>query len=284
MSVRTYALAQLLRALPRKHISEAVGRAADTPLPAPVSRALVGLYARAYAVDLSDAAWPNGGGTFPSFDAFFTRALRTGARPTAGLPGDVVSPADGRLDALGAVTTDGVMRVKGQDYGATDLVGDAGEAARFAGGQFAVIYLSPRDYHRVHAPAKGEVRLVRSLPGDFFPVNRIGERHVTGLLARNRRVATFLTTPGGELALVMVAAMIVGRITMRGFPERDVPLGDHPLRAASVARGEELGIFHLGSTVVLLQSAGSQTWTRALGPIRLGETLSPSEEARGGGQ
>ena len=129
-----------------------------------------------------------------------------------------------------------------------ELVGDPAEVARYEGGQFAIVYLSPRDYHRVHAPVAGEVTLVRSLPGDYFPVNSIGERHVDSLFSINRRVAIVIDTPTkGRVTVVMVGAMIVGRITVRAIDARDVPLGTHVLDPAlPVAAGAEIGMFHLG--------------------------------------
>ena len=120
------------------------------------------------------------------------------------------------------------------------------------------MYLSPRDYHRVHAPVAGRVTLVRSMPGDYFPVNSIGERHVDSLFSTNRRVAIAIDTPGhGRVTVVMVGAMIVGRITVCAIDARDVPLGEHVIDPAlPVARGDEIGMFHLGSTAVVFVEPG----------------------------
>jgi phosphatidylserine decarboxylase len=144
MTVATYAAAQLLRVLPRAGITRFMGRLADAQLHPAVADAVVGLYVRAYDVDLGETVPP--AGSFPSFDAFFTRPLREGARPCTADPGAVVSPADGRLEDLGPVQAGGQLRIKGRGYSVTDLVGDPAEAARYEGGQFAVVYLSPRDY------------------------------------------------------------------------------------------------------------------------------------------
>jgi phosphatidylserine decarboxylase len=278
-SVGTYAAAQLLRVLPRAGITRAVGRLCDLRLPAPVSRAVVSLYARAYAVDLAEAEPLNGSGAYASFDAFFTRRLRSGARESLAPATALVSPADGRLDAVGRVSRGGLVAVKGRPYRAADLLGDEGEADRYAGGQLAVVYLSPRDYHRVHAPFAGRVTEVRSYPGDLFPVNGLSEAHIPGYLARNRRVAIVLETAGaGKITLVMVAAMIVGRVTVSGVEAKDVPLGRRRLDPpVARARGEEIGIFHLGSSVVLFTEAEAfAPIDRALGRIRLGEALTGS--------
>jgi phosphatidylserine decarboxylase len=281
MTVATYAAAQLLRVLPRERITRAVGRLCDARLHPVLSRIVVNAYTRAYRVDL-DAAVPEPG-PYESFDAFFTRALRDGLRPPCSDEQAVVSPADGRIEALGPIVEGGRLLIKGQPYRVEDLVGDAGEAARYDGGQFAVVYLSPRDYHRVHAPVAGAVTLIRSMPGDLYPVNAIGERHVPGLFARNRRVAIVIETERqGRVTVVMVGAMIVGRITVRVIDARDVPLGLHPIDPpAPVRRGDEIGTFHLGSTAVVLVERGvSAPWTRAPGSVLVGEPLGAGDGAR----
>lgn len=259
--------------MPRMHLTRAVGRLCDLQLPPTVSRAVVWLYAGAYGVDLAEALPPDR--TYPSFDAFFTRRLREGARPLCLSPEALVSPADGRLDVVGTVASTGLIEVKGRAYRAADLLCSEAAAERYCGGQFAVIYLSPRDYHRIHAPAGGTLTAVRSRPGDLFPVNAIGERHIPRLLVRNRRVAMVIDTETtGQLTLVMVAAMFVGRITVSGIPAADVPFGDHQLRTPRrLSRGDELGAFHLGSTVVLFAEQSEPPWNRQLGPVRLGQGL-----------
>jgi phosphatidylserine decarboxylase len=273
MSVATYAAAQLLRVLPRVRITRAVGRLADARIPAPLARAVVGIYAKAYAVDLEEALHPNGG--YPSFDAFFTRELRPGARPECESDQAIVSPADGRLDALGPVEKGGRFHVKGREYSAAELLGDPAEVERYEGGHFAVVYLSPRDYHRVHAPIAGVIRTIHSMPGDLYPVNAIGERHVQSLFAINRRVAIPIDSDViGRVTVVMVGAMIVGRITVIGIDERDVPVGRHVLDPArTVVRGDEIGIFHLGSTAVIFAPPTAPKLDRPTGPVRLGEAL-----------
>lgn len=276
MNVATFAAAQLLRVLPRERITRAVGRLVDAELPAAVSSAVVGLYARAYRVDM-DEAEPQSG-AFPSFDAFFTRALREGARQIEGAPNSFVSPADGRVEAAGPVEPNGRVLVKGKPYTCADLIGDATDAKRYEGGQFAVVYLSPRDYHRVHSPVAGTVSTVRSLPGDYFPVNSIGERHIPGLFSRNRRVAIVIDTEGhGRVTVVMVSAMIVGRVSVTGIDARDVPMGTHTLSPAlSLQQGDEIGMFHLGSTAVVFVEPGAwPTFSRTLGPVRMGQQFCP---------
>jgi phosphatidylserine decarboxylase len=228
------------------------------------------VYCRAYRVDVEEAELPPG--AFPSFDAFFTRKLKPGSRTLS--TDALVSPADGDLSSQGVVDPGARIFVKGQPYDVGELVGDPRDAARYAGGEFAVIYLAPRDYHRVHVPADGDITLVRGLPGDLYPVNAIGERHVPQLFVRNQRAAIVIDTPGlGRVTVVMVGAVIVGRITVNVLGGPDVPKGLFPLEpAVPVKRGDELGVFHLGSTVVLLLEPGLAV-ARKTGPIRMGESL-----------
>jgi phosphatidylserine decarboxylase len=274
MSVASFAAVQILRALPRTRVSRAVGRLCDTPLPPGLSRAVVGLYVRAYGIDL-DECQPRDG-AYESFDQFFTRELRPGLRAICSNDKEVASPADGTIEAIGPVDQQGTLLVKKQRYTVADLIGDPTDAERYAGGQFAIVYLSPRDYHRVHAPADGEITHVRSMPGDLFPVNAIGERHVPLLFSKNRRVAIVIDTPVlGRVTLVMVGAIIVGRITVNVIPGQDVPLGDHAMSPPRpVQKGEEIGIFHLGSTaIVFVERGAAAPFTRATGPVRLGQSL-----------
>jgi phosphatidylserine decarboxylase len=270
VGIATLLAAQVLRALPRVRISRAVGRLCDQPLPPLVSRAVTGAYCQAYRVDIDEAEIPSD--AFPSFDAFFTRPLKPGMRTVSS--DALVSPSDGDLSSQGLIDPGARIFVKGQPYDVGELVGDPRDAARYAGGEFAVIYLAPRDYHRVHSPVDGEVTLIRGLPGDLYPVNRIGERHVPQLFVRNQRAAIVIDTPGfGRVTVVMVGATIVGRITVSVIDEPNVPVGTHPISPArSVKRGDEIGIFHLGSTVVLLLEPGLAV-SRSLGTIRFGESL-----------
>jgi phosphatidylserine decarboxylase len=270
VGIATLLAAQVLRALPRVRLSRAVGRLCDQPLPAVVSRAVTNAYCQAYRVDLEDAELPPG--AFSSFDAFFTRQLKPGARSVSS--DALVSPCDGVLSSQGVIDPGARIFVKGQPYDVGELVGDPRDAARYAGGEFAVIYLAPRDYHRVHAPADGNVTLVRGLAGDLYPVNSIGEKYIPQLFVRNHRAAIVIDTPGlGRVTVVMVGATIVGRITVSVLGGPDVPPGLHPIEpAVPVRKGDEIGIFHLGSTVVLLLEPGLAV-ARESGAIRFGESL-----------
>lgn len=270
MSVATYAFAQVLRLLPRLGISHAVGRLCEAPLSPFVAQAVTRAYIRAYGVDMQDVAPASG--AYRTFDAFFTRALRSGARA---IDGDaLVSPADGKLTESGVIGPGAKILVKGQSYDVGELVGDKAQADSLTGGSFAVIYLSPRDYHRVHCPIDGRLTLARGISGDLYPVNSIGEKHVPNLFVKNQRVALTFDTPSmGSVVAVMVGAMIVGKITVSAIEANETPLGIYRFEPAlNVRRGDEIGAFHLGSTVVLLTSRG-HTISRRHGPVKYGQTL-----------
>src|SRR5688572_17985606 len=253
--------------MPRVPISRVVGRLCEQPLPGPVSALVQRVYCAAFAVDLSEA---KDAGPYPSFDAFFTRSLRDGARPIAPVP--VVSPADGLLSVAGPVDAGSIV-VKKQTYDVAELLGSGADGARYEGGSFCVVYLSPRDYHRVHVPVDGTVSLVRGIAGDLYPVNSIGEQHVSGLFVRNNRVVVYIDSGAlGRVAVVLVGATIVGRISVSMIPEPAVPPGDTVLPAHPVRRGDELGMFHLGSTAVVLFERGT-VLTRGVGSVRMGEGL-----------
>lgn len=270
MGVATFAAAQVLRALPRTGLSHAVGRLCDRPLSSGLSRAVAGAYSRALGVDLREAE--DLGRPYASFDEFFTRRLRPGSRPIA--EATVVSPADGRVASAGRIEPSGMIMAKGRPYDVGELLGDAASASRWWGGAFAVVYLSPRDYHRVHSPADGTVTLVRGIPGDLYPVNAIGERHVPSLFVKNQRVVLLIeSAEAGTVALVLVGATIVGRISVTRVPGPAVPPGDHrPEPEWAVSRGDEVGAFHLGSTAVVLLEPGHEVVARA-GVIRYGQAL-----------
>ena len=270
MSVTTYAAAKLLRVIPRVRLSRAVGRLCERKLHPVLSQNMARAYCRAYAVDMSDVAPQDG--PYASFDAFFTRALRAGARKMSDDP--VVSPADGALLASGIIDPAARISVKGRRYGVGELIGDQRDALRYSGGSFAVVYLSPRDYHRVHSPVDGDVVLVRGMPGDLFPVNAIGERYVERLFVRNNRVAISIETSSvGRVTMVMVGAVIVGRISVTVIDAPAVPAGPHVVAPPRpVRRGDEIGIFHLGSTVVLLLEPGLSI-ARAPGHVLYGQSL-----------
>jgi phosphatidylserine decarboxylase len=281
MSSRATRLAaDVLRVLPRKRLSRAIGRAARGPWPRPLTAAAIAAYERAYGVDLTDFVVPDGG--FESLEAFFTRALRPGARPVDPDPDALVSPADGQLADRGPIESGASLLVKGRSYDVGDLLGSREEADRYVGGWFVMVYLHPRDYHRVHTPVAGIVRRVRHLPGTLYPVNAIGEDHVEGLFAKNERVAIFVEPPDGgvETVVMMIGALGVGRITL-AFSDLETNAGDGVTRShvldppVTLARADEVGTFHMGSTAVVLVPPGrsSPDGARAGEHVRVGERI-----------
>ena len=221
-------------------VSGVTGRLADARLPGPVIRGMVSAFCAAFDVDMTQAVVPEGG--FRTFNEFFTRALRPEARPVDGDPSVIVSPADSRVAAGGAIGPDERLEaIKGRDYALADLIADDSQATEMVGGFYTTLYLSPRDYHRVHSPCTGRVRDVYQIPGRLYPVMPAALATIDGLLARNARTVIALDTPHwGRVFVVMVGATNVARIRVSAKP------GDE------LRRGDELGSFNLGSTVVLL--------------------------------
>jgi phosphatidylserine decarboxylase len=267
----------LLRALSVPAASRLTGRLSDARLPPILVRAVIRAYSSFYGVDWSEVRDPVG--SFRTFNAFFVRRLRNGARPVAQGPGVVVSPCDARLSAWGPVPEDGRLeQVKGMTYALEALLGSAEEAERFRGGVYATLYLSPGMYHRVHSPVDGRICAWRYLPGRLFPVNGLALPKVEGLFTRNERVAVTLQTEAfGLVAVVLVGATNVGRITL-AFTDlvtnrRQPSSSNQPAAPIRIARGEDLGVFNLGSTVVLLVADGSLR-PFALGDhVRMGQAL-----------
>lgn len=238
-------------------LSHFTGWLADRRPPGPVLRSAIRAYCRAYDVDLSQVADPIP--SFSTFNAFFTRELTADARPVDAAAEVAVSPADARLQTVGRVPLSGQLeQIKGRTYRIGALLGDEGEAAEYREGVHATLYLSPRDYHRVHCPIDGVIRSWRHIPGRLFPVNGLAVRHVDGLFTVNERVVIHLESERfGKVALVMVGASNVGRISLSFVDSasswrRDGPTLTTPTAPLAIARGDELGRFNLGSTVVLL--------------------------------
>lgn len=219
-----------------------------------------------YGVNMAEAANPDIT-SYPTFNEFFTRALQPGARPLAAA--DLICPVDGAISQFGAIEGDQIFQAKGHHYSTTALVGGDRElAARFEGGSFATIYLSPKDYHRIHMPADG--RLVRMIyvPGELFSVNPATARGVPGLFARNERVVCVFESARGPFVLVLVGATIVGSMATvwhgvvnppRTKQVREWFYDKHPIE---FQQGDEMGRFLLGSTVVLLFPKGRAVSTR----------------------
>ncbi len=280
MSDRLAVLPQYL--LPKKALTQLAGAIARAQGGA-ITTALIKNFVRRYKVNMAEAAQPDVA-AYASFNDFFTRALKPGARPLA--QADWICPVDGAISQFGPVQAGRVFQAKGHDYTATALVGgDAQLAAQFNDGHLATLYLSPRDYHRIHMPAAGELRRMLHVPGDLFSVNPTTARGVPGLFARNERVVCVFGGVGADprpWVLVLVGATIVGSMATvwHGLvnPPRPGTVREWRYEYGQVrlAQGEEMGRFLLGSTVVMLMPPGPLNFNPVWAPggaLRLGEVM-----------
>jgi phosphatidylserine decarboxylase len=245
-----------------------------------LTTALIRWFVKRYNVNMAEAAAPDVA-TYASFNDFFTRALKPGARPLA--VADYLCPVDGAISQFGPISADQIFQAKGHSYSTTALVGgDATLAAQFQDGSFATLYLSPRDYHRIHMPCDGSLRRMIYVPGDLFSVNPTTARGVPGLFARNERVVCVFDSAEGPFVLTLVGATIVGSMATvwhgQVNPPRSPQICEWQYEAAQVSlkKGEEMGRFLLGSTVVMLfgrdRLAFNPEWTAAR-PICMGESM-----------
>lgn len=265
--------------MPKQAITALAGRFAGARAGRWTQAAIRRFIAR-YGVDMSEAAQPDPA-AYPTFNEFFTRPLREGARPLAAA--DWLCPVDGAISQFGTIDGDRVFQAKGHHYGTRALVGgDEALAARFRDGSFATLYLSPKDYHRIHMPCEGRLRRMIHVPGALFSVNPATARGVPGLFARNERVVCVFDTERGPLVLALVGATIVGSMatTWHGVvnPPRPGTVREwrYDEREIVLRRGEEMGRFLLGSTVVMLFPKSdlrfNPEWAPGR-PIRLGEAM-----------
>jgi phosphatidylserine decarboxylase len=221
-----------------------------------LTTAIIRWFIGKYGVNMAEAANPDPA-SYASFNEFFTRALREGARPQAHAPW--VCPVDGAISQLGPIAKDQIFQAKGHYYSTRTLLGgDAALAAQFEDGHFATLYLSPRDYHRIHMPCAGRLQQMIYVPGDLFSVNPTTARGVPGLFARNERLVCVFDTEHGPLALVLVGATIVGSMATVWHGQVNPPrlarttTWHYEKESIKLKQGDELGRFLLGSTVVLV--------------------------------
>jgi phosphatidylserine decarboxylase len=277
---------EILRYLPRNHLSWAIGSLAHVPLPRPLASALIRWFSRAYAVKLEEAEHPPH--HYPSLGAFFTRNLVSGVRP---IGEGIVSPVDGTLRNCGPIEAGALEQVKGKRYTLAEFLASEEDAARFSTGYYFNFYLSPPDYHHVHAPVDGSIVRVVHIPGTLWPVNDWSMRTIDKLFAVNERVVVHLDTEAGACAVVFVGATNVGKISLacsdlvtnRLLRSREIRAETvTPPRA--VRKGERLGTFHLGSTAVVLFERGSRCRASVTGPlaVRLGMTVGSVETSSEG--
>lgn len=267
---------------PQLTVSRIAGRLADNDRTPALKNRVIKWFIGRYGVDMSEAV-ESDPEAYPSFNAFFTRALKPGMRPLAEGEKTLISPVDGAISQLGQVTGDRVFQAKGQSFSLNELLGgDEQTTAPFEGGAFSTIYLSPKDYHRIHMPIAGTLRQMIHIPGKLFSVNPVTAENVPNLFARNERVTCIFDTEAGPMAMVLVGAMIVGSVETR-WAGVVVP-GSKSVtatryqgeQAPSYARGEEMGRFRLGSTVILVMPQGTVTWNPdqvAGKTVRLGEAF-----------
>ena len=280
MSDRLAVLPQYL--LPKQALTTLAGWYASGQRGALTTRT-IRAFIRRYKVNMDEAADPDPG-HYASFNDFFTRALKPDARPLA--EADLVCPVDGAISQFGRIERDQVFQAKGHAYSTTALVGgDRGLAAPFDEGHFATLYLSPRDYHRIHMPCGARLRRMLHVPGELFSVNPTTARGVPGLFARNERVVCVFDASFGPFVLVLVGATIVGSMAtvwhgVVNSPSRSrisqVREWRYDERDITLKKGDELGRFLLGSTVVMLFPPGplqfNPAWTPA-GTIQLGQAM-----------
>ena len=269
--------------LPQHFLSRQVHRLARSRVK-PVKNALIGAFVRHFRPDMSDAADPEPR-DYQSFNAFFTRSLRPGARPCDADPQALASPVDGTVSQIGRLDGLRMLQAKGHDYSVEALLGGPSAwTQRFAGGSFATLYLAPYNYHRIHMPTAGTLSAAWFIPGKLFSVNAVTAAAVPGLFARNERVVCAFEEGPLAFALALVGALFVGSIATVWHgevtpcsPRRATELPLDTGRAASrLDRGAELGRFNMGSTVILLLPPGAAEWLPELqpgAPVRVGQTI-----------
>jgi phosphatidylserine decarboxylase len=267
--------------VPQQLLSRCTGWLAGLHRPAWLVQWFIRRFIRHFGVNMEEAAEPDPA-AYASFNAFFTRPLREGARPLA--QADVVCPADGAISQIGEIDGGRIFQAKGRYYSTHELLGgDAARSDLFEGGHFVTVYLSPRDYHRVHMPVAGRLTATGYIPGKLFSVNAVTAARVERLFARNERLVCHFDTAAGPMALILVGAMVVAGIEtvwsgQVAPPPRQPVFREYlqPPAAVELARGEEMGRFLLGSTVILLFPRGAVAWAEGYGAgstTRLGERL-----------
>jgi phosphatidylserine decarboxylase len=277
------AFVALQHLLPQHGLSRLVFAATRSRAPA-FKNALIRLFVKGFGPDMSDAVETNPV-AYPSFNEFFTRALRPGTRPLDGDPLAIVSPVDGTVSEAGTLTDDRILQAKGHDYTLRALLaGDSAWERSFAGGTFATIYLAPYNYHRIHMALSGDLRESFYVPGRLFSVNRTTAKLVPGLFSRNERVFCGFDSGGMPWAIILVGALNVGSmatvwhgdVTPRKHREvAALPVGD-VLAPTHLSKGDEMARFNMGSTVILLFPPGAAEWTASLRAgqvLRMGERI-----------
>ncbi|MDY4283922.1 archaetidylserine decarboxylase [Xanthomonas sp. LF06-19] len=271
---------RLTYVLPHRLLSSLARRLAYSSRPG-LKQWLIDTVVRRFGVDLSEAAQPDAT-AYPTFNAFFTRALKPGARVAAPDPQALLMPADGRISQLGRIEDGRIFQAKGQSFTAAELLGDDAAAAPFANGLYATVYLSPRDYHRVHMPWTGTLRETVHVPGRLFSVGTDAVRTVPRLFARNERLVCHFDTDFGPMVSVMVGALLVSGVEtvwsgveIPRYADR-ITRKDWRGKGITLQRFEEMARFNYGSTVIVLLPPGVAAFDptlKAESPVRLGQAL-----------
>ncbi len=273
-------LTSLTYVLPHRLLSSLARRLAYSTSPG-TKQWLIDSVTKKFNVDLAEAAEPDPR-AYPSFNAFFTRALKPGARVADPDPRALLMPADGHISQCGAVEDGRIFQAKGQSFTAAELLGDAAAAEPFRNGLFATVYLSPRDYHRVHMPWTGTLRETVHVPGRLFSVGTDAVANVPRLFARNERLVCHFDTDFGPMVSVMVGALLVSGVETVWSGEEIPPYGtaitrkDYRGKGITLERFAEMARFNYGSTVIVLLPPGVATLSpelRAESPVRLGQRL-----------
>lgn len=280
MEVISRLLAQSQRVMPTNLLSRIWGRFARTS----ASRHIIRPFARAFDIALWEAEMnPE---DYPTLNAFFTRRLKPGARPVDDEQPAVVSPVDGRVSAAGICQGDRLLQVKGTHYDLFGLLRESSEARRFENGTYVTLYLSPQDYHRVHAPLDLAIRGLSYMPGTLLSVNPPSVRYNPGLYTQNERITIYADSPAGLMALVLVGANCVGSISLTFHDFKTNRFGRGPQRLnfgkpVNVKKAEELGAFEMGSTVILLfaRDMVRLEFARDGLPVRMGQRIASISNA-----
>lgn len=268
--------ATLQQFVPQQQLSKVAGRLAASRHPV-VKRTFIRSFAKAYGITLEDYERESLN-AYESFNDFFTRELKDDARPIDATTDAVISPADGVISQLGQLNDHKLLQAKGRHYDISQLLADSGDGDYFADGSFATVYLAPSNYHRVHMPFDGTLTKTRYVPGTLFSVNNTTAANVPDLFARNERLVCLCDTQYGKAAVVMVGAMIVAGIetVATGKIERtdDVQEAAHNM---TLAKGDELGRFYLGSTAIIVLPKGAKTaWQNTMkhgSTVQMGQLL-----------